>query len=83
MNKFNMFITAVCILFLIKYSFRIEKQDGGQPSLVLAPNIKRQTIQTVDQWMSAFQTYVAIYAEKAPRENPVLMKYGSVRNWQH
>ena len=45
---------------------------------MLAPNTKRQTIHSIDQWGSAFQTYVAIYAERTPQDTPALMKYGSV-----
>ena len=60
------------------YTFRVEKGDGGKPALVLAPNPKRQTVQSIEQWVSAFQVFVAIYSEKAPYDTPALMKYGSV-----
>ena len=60
------------------YTFRVEKGDGGKPALVLAPNPKRQTVQSIEQWVSAFQVFVAIYSEKAPYNTPVLIKYGSV-----
>ena len=46
--------------------------------MVLAPNAKRKTLQSIDQWTSAFQIYVAIYTERAPKDTPALLKYGSV-----
>ena len=60
------------------YTFRVEKGDGGKPALVLAPNPKWQTVQSIEQWVSAFQVFVAIYSAKAPYDTPALMKYGSV-----
>ena len=60
------------------YTFRVEKDDGGKPTLTLAPNPKRQSVHSIEQWVSAFQVFVAIYAEKAPHDTPALMKYGSV-----
>jgi len=60
------------------YTFRVEKGEGGKPALTLAPNPKRQTVQSIDQWVSAFQVFVAIYSEKVPHDTPALMKYGSV-----
>ena len=61
-----------------RYIVKLEPDKGGQSSLVLASNTKRQTIHSIDQWVSAFQTYVAIYAERTPQDTPALMKYGSV-----
>ena len=60
------------------YTFRVEKGEGGKPALTLAPNLKRQTVQSIDQWVSAFQVFVAIYSEKVPQDTPALMKYGSI-----
>ena len=60
------------------YTFRVEKGESGKPALVLAPNPKRQTVQSIEQWVLAFQVFVAIYSEKAPYNTPVLIKYGSV-----
>ena len=60
------------------YTFRVEKGEGGKPALTLAPNPKRQTVQSIDQWVSAFQVFVAIYSEKVPQDTPALMKYGSI-----
>ena len=55
-----------------------ETKKGEQPSVVLPPNAKRVTLHSIDQWTSAFQIYVAIYTERAPKDTPALMKYGSV-----
>ena len=60
------------------YTFRVEKGEGGKPALTLAPNPKRQTVQSIDQWVSAFQVFVAIYSEKVPQDTPALMKYDSI-----
>jgi len=46
--------------------------------VVLAPNPKRNTLHSIDQWTSAFQIYVKIFTEPAPKDTPALMKYGSV-----
>ena len=61
-----------------QYTIKFETKKGGQPSVVLAPNAKRNTLHSIDQWTSAFQIYVAIYTERAPKDTPALMKYGSV-----
>ena len=61
-----------------QYTIKFETKKGGQPSVVLAPNAKRVTLRSIDQWTSAFQIYVAIYTEGAPKDIPALMKYGSV-----
>ena len=60
------------------YTFRVEKGEGGKPALTLAPNPKRPTVQSIDQWVSAFQVFVAIYSEKVPQDTPALKKYGSI-----
>ena len=46
-----------------QYTIKFETKKGGQPSVVLTPNVKRNTLHSIDQWTSAFQTYVAIYTE--------------------
>ena len=61
-----------------QYTIKFETKKGGQPSVVLAPNAKRNTLHSIDQWTSAFQIYVAIYTERVPKDTPALMKYGSV-----
>lgn len=42
------------------YTFRVEEGDGGKPALVLLLNPKWQTGQSNEQWVSGFQTFVAI-----------------------
>ena len=73
-----------------QYTIKFETKKGGKPSVVLAPNAKSVTLHSIDQWTSAFQIYVAIYTERAPKDTPALMTYGSVirelatlgANWQ-
>jgi len=56
----------------------VEKGEGGKPALSLAPNPRRQTVQSIEQWVSAFQVFVATYSENVPQDTPALMKYGSI-----
>ena len=73
-----------------QYTIKFETKKRRQPSVVLAPTAKRTTLHSIDQWTSAFQIYVAIYTERAPKDTLALMKYGSVirdlatlgANWQ-
>lgn len=46
--------------------------------MVLAPSSKKQMVTNIDEWMSAFQTYVATYATRSPGDTPALMKYATV-----
>ena len=46
--------------------------------MVLAPSSKKQMVTNIDQWMSAFQTYVATYATRSPGDTPALMKFATV-----
>ena len=47
-----------------------------QPKLTLEPTHTPKKIVSIEQWLTAFHTYVAIYCEKHPKEIPNLMKYG-------
>ena len=49
------------------YTFRVEKGEGGKPALTLAPNPKRQTVQSIDQWVSAFQVLLPFIQRKSHR----------------
>ena len=49
MNKFNMFITAVCVLFLIKHA-RFWDADGNQKWVIFPFN-----------WLSHNHIYIAMY----------------------
>lgn len=52
--------------------------EGGETSFNAWPNPKRQTVQSIEQWVSAFQVFINIYSEKSLQDTPALMKYGSV-----
>lgn len=54
------------------------KEKAEKPALTLGPNPKRQTVQSIEQWVSAFQVFINIYSEKSLQDTPALMKYGSV-----
>lgn len=47
-----------------------EKRRRSEPALTLALDPNRQTVQFlvqfIEQWVSAFEVFVAIYSEKAP-----------------
>jgi len=55
-------------------SFTIS-QSGDVPAVSMASQQKNVPIQYFGQWQSAFNIFVAIYAEKAPNETDQLMKY--------
>ena len=60
-----------------KYVLKFQNVEGGATvSMVLS--VLRQTIRTIEQWTSAFNTFVAIYTEKHVSETPGLMKYSSI-----
>lgn len=56
--------------------------EGGETSFNAWPNPKRQTVQSIEQWVSAFQVFINIYSEKSLQghlqDTPARMKYGSV-----
>jgi hypothetical protein len=61
-----------------KYSLSLAPaQDGSssQPHVTLEPCQPSKRISTINQWQSAFNTFVAIYATKYSRATPKLMKY--------
>ena len=60
------------------YVFKVLQGENGQPVVSVVPNEKRRTIQTIEQWTGAFQTFVAIFVEKHPEATPGLMKYSSI-----
>jgi len=49
--------------------------SSTQPKLTLEPTHTPQKIVSIDQWLTAFHTFVAIYSEKNPKETHALMKY--------
>ena len=44
----------------------------------MVPSTKKHPLHTIHQWMSTFQIFVSIYAERVPQDTPALMKYGSI-----
>ena len=52
--------------------------SSTQPQLTLEPSQPPKKIHNLTQWLSAFNTFVAIYVEKYPTEAPKLMKYCEV-----
>ena len=55
--------------------------SGGShrtPQLTLEPSHSHKKIATIQQWVSAFNIFVSIYAERYPNETPRLIKYCEV-----
>ena len=50
----------------------------SQPLLTLEPIQSSKKEQTISQWVTAFNTFVAIYVERVPQDAPKLMKYCEV-----
>ena len=49
--------------------------SSDTPKLCLEPNDKPRRIFHISQWLTVFNTFVAVYAERYPQEAPHLMKY--------
>ena len=60
-----------------KYSLSLKPSasSSNQPYLTLEPFQPSKKIHSFNQWLSAFNTFVAIYSERFPNEAPKLMKY--------
>ena len=60
-----------------RYSISLSQATNSstQPKLTLEPCQPSKKIHSFNQWLSAFNTFVAIYAVKFPNETPKLMKY--------
>ncbi|PFX14401.1 hypothetical protein AWC38_SpisGene21445 [Stylophora pistillata] len=52
--------------------------SSNQPQLTLEPSQPPKRIHSLNQWLSAFNTFVTIYVEKYPPEASKLMKYCEV-----
>ena len=63
-----------------KYSLSMTPSGGLQrtPQLTLEPSHSHKKIAAIQQWVSAFNVFVSIYAERYPNETPRLMKYCEV-----
>lgn len=49
--------------------------SSATPKLVLEPNDKPRRLFHISQWLTAFNTFVAVYTERFPQKAPQLMKY--------
>ena len=61
-----------------QYVLKFQNVLGGGATVSMVPSVRRQTIRTIKQWTSAFNTFVAIYTENHVNETPGLMKYSSI-----
>ena len=59
-----------------QYNFVVQTpHSSDRPVISLEPAQKPKRIATTDQWITAFQTFVAIYMVRSPTDAPALMKY--------
>ena len=59
-----------------KYNFIVQASPSAdRPVISLEPAQKPKRIATIHQWLTAFQTFVAIYTVQFPNDAPALMKY--------
>ena len=59
-----------------KYNFVVQASPSAdRPVISLEPAQQPKRITTIDQWLTAFQTFVAIYTVRFPNDAPALMKY--------
>ena len=60
----------------LKYNFVVQASPSADwPVISLEPAQKPKRIATIDQWVTAFETFVAIYTAKFPNDAPALMKH--------
>ena len=60
----------------LKYNFVVQASPyADRPVISLEPAQKPKGIATIDQWLTAFQTFVAIYTVRFPNDAPALMKH--------
>ena len=60
------------------YSFSLKTNcddSSPTPKLCLEPNDKPRRIYNISQWLTAFNTFVAVYSERFTQALPQLMKY--------
>ena len=60
-----------------KYSLSMAPSEGSSslPQITLEPLQNAKHIQSIQQWVSAFNIFVSVYSEKFTAETPRLMKY--------
>ena len=63
-----------------KYSLSMAPSEGSssRPQITLEPLQNANRIQSIQQWVSAFNIFVSVYSEKFTVETPRLMKYCEV-----
>ena len=63
-----------------KYSLSMAPSEGSssRPQINLEPLQNAKLIQSIQQWVSAFNIFVSVYSEKFTAETPRLMKYCEV-----
>ena len=63
-----------------QYSLSMAPSEGSssRPQITLEPLQNAKRIQSIQQWVSAFNIFVSIYSEKFTAETPRLMKYFKV-----
>lgn len=63
-----------------RYALSLTSSGGvsGQPQLTLEPYQTPKKVTSIQQWLTAFNIFVTIYAEKAAGDAPKLMKYCEV-----
>ena len=80
----NEFVDFGCLLSLTpsKERYSLSSAPSGtssaQPQLILEPVHAPKKIQSLNQWLTAFYTFVAIYVKKYPSDAQRLMKYCEV-----
>ena len=80
----NEYVDFGCLLSLTpsieRYSLSLAPSgtSSPQPQLNLEPVHAPKNIHSLNQWLTAFNTFVAIYVEKYPSDAPQLMKYCEV-----
>lgn len=52
--------------------------SNDQPRIILEPNQKSKHINSVEMWVTAYQTFVGVYTQRYPIEAPLLMKYSDI-----
>ena len=61
-----------------KYNFTVNTSaKSNQPVISLEPAQNSKRINSIDQWTSAFQIFVAVYTVRFPDMAPALMKYSA------
>ena len=73
--KFGLWGVIVSSSLREKYSLSMTSTAGasGQPQLTLEPYHMQRKVTNIQQWLTACNTFVTIYSEKAAGDAPRLM----------